>query len=171
MAGIDKQTRAALQAEIDHPGTDRHRRMMLKTLLDREPEADDDETPEGHEEFDIALAAARHRYEKDGGKWLGNATQGMLLGLRIMIERRVHKSFINHRDEIRALKKQVAELKEIVGHTAKSYVFYGGEFDLDVNYNENTIVRYKEIVYIALRDISAHRESPSRQGSGWARLF
>ncbi|MCB4365743.1 hypothetical protein KIH07_18560 [Hydrogenophaga taeniospiralis] len=171
MAGIDKQTRAALQAEIDDPGTDRHRAMMLKNILAREPEADDADDQSREKEFNLELAALRHKFEKSGVKWTDRATNGFVLAMKLMIEIEAQKALTNHRDGIRALKKQVAELKEATGHTEKHYVKFGGNFDLENHYSESTIVLFKGLVFIAGRDIAANKADPPRQGSGWVRLF
>lgn len=151
------------------PLTD-ERRERMKRFIANEKSAQSTESPEQREarlELQNHLTIQKARYEVAGLDWNDPVTQSELHTSEFMAKKTIDR----HRAAIKQLQQQVAELKEIVGHTQKHYVFFGGNFDLDNNYNENTIVLYKGLVYIANRDIAANKADPPRQGSGWVKLF
>lgn len=146
------------------------RRARLDKAVARAQEAAATETPEQaalRKDLQDYLVIEKAHHESNGFDWHDPVTQQELA----MVEFLAKKSLSRHLDEIKALKKEVKALKEAAGHVEKHFVTFGGEFQIDRPYYENTIVMFKALPYIAGRDIAEGKADPPRQGSGWIKLF
>lgn len=119
---------------------------------------------EAEKEFEFQMVGIRHNFEKSGTDWYGPASISMVMttNMHLVNELKAANARIN------ALEKQAVKLQEVVTHAEKHSLRFAGTFDLGNSYAEGAITRYKEMLFVALKDIPAGKSYPARQGSGWA---
>lgn len=119
---------------------------------------------DAQKEFDLEIAGIRHDYEKTGKGWGDPASMGTLMTCNHWLVCQLGVA----NDRIKKLEEQAVKLAEITAHAEKHSLRFAGAFDLGNSYAEGAITRYKEMLFVALKDIPAGKSYPARQGSGWA---
>lgn len=119
---------------------------------------------EAEKAFELQMVGVRHNFEKSGTDWYGPASISMVMttNMHLVNELKAANARIN------ALEKQAVKLQEVVTHAEKHSLRFAGTFDLSNSYSEGAICRFKEMLFIALKDIPANKTFPPREGSGWA---